>query len=126
MRPPTGACTRAPRGPPWPRGREGVGAGWSAKLLIGLAFRLLGVGGDLHLDDLVGVGDGTVAGRVALLDLVDIVHAGHHRAPDRVLTVKEGRGCEHNEELAVGTVWVGGPRHRDGAAHVLLVRKLGS
>src|SRR5215204_2926751 len=88
------------------------------------SFRL-GVGGDLHLDDLVGVADAAVARLVALLDLVDVLHSGLDLAPDRVLAVKERGWREADEELAVGAVRVLGAGHRQGAAHVLLVREFG-
>src|SRR5262245_33273230 len=75
-------------------------------LLLGLEHlgrplfrRIVGVGGDLHLDDLVGVGR-----RLAGLYLVDGVHAVDHLAPDRVFAVEEGRRGKVDEELAVGAV----------------------
>src|SRR5271156_6485090 len=81
---------------------------------------LLRVGGDLHLDDLVGVGDCTVAGGITLLDLVDVFHARGDLAPDRVFAVERRGRRKHYEELAVGAVRVGGARHRDDAPHMLL------
>src|SRR5260221_2747022 len=81
---------------------------------------LLLVGGDLHLDDLVGL-----RRRLALLDRVDVFHARGDLAPDRVFAVEEGRRREADEELAVGAVGVVGARHRDGAADVLLLAELG-
>src|SRR5260221_7563976 len=81
---------------------------------------LLLVGGDLHLDDLVGL-----RRRLALLDRVDVFHARGDLAPDRVFAVEEGRRREADEELAVGAVRVVGARHRDGAANVLFLAELG-
>src|SRR3954451_13836270 len=81
---------------------------------------LLGVGGDLHLDDLVGVLDRAARVPVALLDRVDVLHAGNNLAPDRVLTIERRGWREADEELAVGAVRVLRARHRDGAADMLL------
>src|SRR5712691_13376474 len=71
-------------------------------------------------DDAVGVGH-----RLAALDLVDVVHAFGHLAPDRVLAVEPGRVGKADEELAVAGIGALRPRHRDGAAQVLLLRELG-
>src|SRR5437764_402642 len=88
-------------------------------------FRLLGIRGDLHLHDLVRVRDRAVAGLVALFDLIDVFHARGHLPPNRVLAV-EGRGRrEHDEELAVGAVRIGGARHRCGAANMFFAGELG-
>src|SRR5262245_21043011 len=76
----------------------------------------LGVGRHLHAHDAVRIGDGTIPSRVALLDLVDGVHAGHDLAHDRVLIVEAGVLGEHDEELAVGRVGVLRARHADDAA----------
>src|SRR5579883_2516108 len=79
---------------------------------------------DLHPDDPVRILDRAAAAR-ALLDRVDMLHAGDDLAPDRVLAVEMRRRRKTDEELAVGTVRVGGPRHRAGAADMLLVAELG-
>src|SRR5262245_31716424 len=71
---------------------------------------------DFSFDDLVGIDH-----RLAALDLVDILHAFGHSAPDRVLTIEERRVGKANEELAVAGVRVGGARHRDRAAHMLFL-----
>src|SRR5690349_5151003 len=81
---------------------------------------LFGVGGDLHLDDLVGIADRAVARRIALLDLVDELHPRSHLAPRRVLAVERGGRREHDEELAVGAVRALGARHADDAADEML------
>src|ERR1700730_3678061 len=78
------------------------------------------VGGHVRLDDLVGV-----LHRLAALDLVDVVHARRHLAPDRVLAVEEGGIVEADEELAVAGVRARGARHRGGAAHMRLLVELG-
>src|SRR5665647_1616816 len=72
------------------------------------------------LDDLVGV-----LHRLAALDLVDVLHALGHLAPDRVLVVEEGSIVEADEELAVAGIRAGGARHRGGAAHMRLLVELG-
>src|SRR5713226_4563013 len=81
---------------------------------------LLLVGGDLELDDLVGV-----RRRLALLDRVDELHPRGDLAPDGVLAVEEGRRREADEELAVGAVGRLRPRHRGGAADVVRLAELG-
>src|SRR5262245_17006163 len=93
-------------------------AAMSDLLLLGLKrlgrglFRcIVGVGGDLHLDDLVGIGR-----RLAGRDLVDGVHAVDHLAPDRIFAVEEGRRRKVDEELAVGAVRVARARRADGTA----------
>ena len=53
----------------------------------------------------------------ATLDLVDKIHPFHDLAPYRVLAIQMRRRCEHDEELTVGAVWIGGPRHAAGPAH---------
>src|SRR5690349_11454152 len=70
-----------------------------------------GVGRYLQLEDAVGIGDLAAAGR-ALLDRVDMLHPGRHLAPGRVLAIEVRRRVEADEELAVGAVGTGGPRHR--------------
>src|SRR6202171_5290414 len=77
------------------------------------------VGGHVRLDDLVGT-----LHRLAALDLVDVLHARRHLAPDRVLAVEERRVVEADEELAVAGIGTGGARHRGGAAHVRLLVEL--
>src|SRR5487761_517168 len=76
---------------------------------------LVGVGRDLHADDLVGILH-RAALRIALLDRVDVFHARDDLAEDRVLAVEERRGREADEELAVGAVGTGGARHANRAA----------
>src|SRR6202171_4715426 len=74
------------------------------------------VGGHVRLDDLVGT-----LHRLAALDLVDVLHARRHLAPDRVLAVEERGIVEADEELAVGGIRAGGTRHRGGAAEMRLL-----
>src|SRR5262249_25826855 len=90
-----------------------------------LTLRLLLVGGDLHLHDAIGVGDGTVARLVALLDRIDELHALRHLAEERVLAVEEGRRLEADEELAVAGIGVVGARETDRAAQEMSLRELG-
>jgi hypothetical protein len=71
------------------------------------------------LDDLVGVLHGFAA-----LDLVDVLHAVGHLAPDGVLAVEEGRIVEANEELAVAGIRTGGARHRGRAADMRFLVEL--
>ena len=59
---------------------------------------------DRRLDDVAGR-----AGRFALGQGVDELHAFDHLAPDRVLAVQVGGGREADEELAVGAVGIGVP-----------------
>src|SRR5262249_14237915 len=89
--------------------------------------RLLGVGRDLQLHDLVALalGNGAVVGLRSLVDLVDELHARDDLAPDRVLAVGPGRVGEADEELAVGAVGIVRARHRKRAADMMLVRDLG-
>ena len=75
---------------------------------------------DRRLDDLV-----RVLHRLAALDLVDVLHAFDHLAPDGVLLVEEARVVEADEELAVGAVRALRARHRGGAAHMRLGVELG-
>src|SRR5213592_1312931 len=78
------------------------------------------VGGHARLDDLV-----RVLHRLAALDLVDVLHARRHLAPDRILVVEERGIIEADEELAIGGIRAGGARHRGGAAHMRLLVELG-
>src|SRR5262249_7355424 len=73
-----------------------------------------------RLDDLVGV-----LNWFAALDLVDVLHAFDHLAPDRVPVVKEARIVEANEELAVAGIGAAGACHRYSTAHVGLVVEFG-
>src|ERR1700737_3809532 len=75
---------------------------------------------DCRLDDLVGVLD-----RLAALDLVDVLHAFDHLAPDGILLVEEAGVVEADEELAVGAVRALRTRHRQRAAHMRLGVELG-
>src|SRR5215813_7598078 len=82
---------------------------------------LFGVGRDLDLDHLVRVLD-----RLALLDLVDHVHAGRDLADHGVLAVQARGLAIHNEELAVGRIVVAAlARHADDAALERHVGELG-
>src|ERR1700723_2484778 len=83
-------------------------------------FSLRRVGGHVRLDDLVRILD-----RLAALDLVDVLHALGHLAPDRVLVVEEGRIVEADEELAVAGIRAGRARHRGGAADMRFLVELG-
>src|SRR5262245_15537688 len=76
-----------------------------------------GIGGHLHLDDTVRVAD-----RLAALQAIDMLHALHHLAPDRVLAVEKVAGRKADEELAVRRVRILGACHRAGSA---LVRRIG-
>src|ERR1700678_3959566 len=67
------------------------------------------------LDDLVGIADG-----LATLDLVNVLHARNHLAPDGILAVKKGRVAEADEELRIGRIGTRGARHRDSATHMRL------
>src|SRR5229473_2094330 len=78
------------------------------------------VGGHVRLDDLVGI-----LHRLAALDLVDVLHAFGHLAPDRVLAVEEGGVVEADEELAVAGIRARGTRHRGGAAHMRFLVEFG-
>src|ERR1700746_2936459 len=69
----------------------------------------------MGLDDLVRILD-----RLAALDLVDVLHALGHLAPDRVLLVEERRVVEADEELAVAGVRARRARARGGAPHMRL------
>src|SRR6266404_3491782 len=75
---------------------------------------------DMRLHDLV-----RILHRLAALDLVDVIHAIRHPAPDRVLAVEEGRVVEADEELAVAGIRARGARHRRRAAHMRLLGELG-
>src|SRR6185437_4062420 len=78
--------------------------------------RLIGVGGDLHADDLIRIRDRAVAVFVALLDRVDIFHAGDDLAEGGVFAVEEERRAQADEELAVGAVGIWAARHAERAA----------
>src|SRR6202035_4498452 len=67
------------------------------------------------LDDLVGIADG-----LAALDLVDVLHARNHLAPDGILAVEKGRVAEADEELRIGRIGARSARHRHRAAHMRL------
>src|SRR5690242_14577898 len=72
----------------------------------------LDVGCDLHLHHLVRIG-----GRLALVDLVDDVHALHDVPDHGVLAVEEGGVGKADEELRVGGIdAVAAPGHADHAA----------
>src|SRR5262249_58998057 len=77
----------------------------------------LGVGGDLHADHAVGVDY-----RLALLDLVDHLHAGEDLPHHRVLAVEEGTVGIHDEELRIRRVRIARACHADDAA---LARHIG-
>src|SRR5665213_1580133 len=81
---------------------------------------------DMRLDDRVGLAaDGAVVVLPALLDLVDIVHAFDHLAPDRILLVEPGGVVEADEELAVGAVGISRARRRNRALGMLVVGEFG-
>src|SRR5882757_10242598 len=79
----------------------------------------LRVRGHLRRYDLVRIAD-----RLAALDLVDVLHALGHLAPDGVLTVEERGIPEADEELAIAGIRALRTRHRHRAAHVLLAVEL--
>src|SRR3954468_9257574 len=84
-------------------------------------LRYLGrVGGHMRLHDLVGI-----FYRLAAFDLVDILHARSHLAPNGVLAVEEGRVIEADEELAVAGIRTGGTCHRRRATDMRLFVELG-
>src|SRR5476651_1960720 len=83
-------------------------------------FLVLRVGCDLDLDHLVGIG-----GRLAILDLVDELHAGRDLAPHGVLAVEEVRVLEADEELAARAVRIAGAGHRRHAAAVQFLAEFG-
>src|SRR5262245_27748887 len=59
-------------------------------------------------------------------DLVDVLHALDHLAPQRVLAGEAAAAvAEADEELAVGAVGIVGARGADAAALVDLARELG-
>jgi hypothetical protein len=63
---------------------------------------------------------------LALGDLVDVLHALDHLAPQRVLAGQAAAAvAEADEELAVGAVGIGRARGADAAALVDLFRELG-
>ena len=62
--------------------------------------------------------DAWVRGWLTLWQRVNMFHAANDLAPDRILTVKEGRIIKADEELAVGRVRIIGPRHGAYAAHM--------
>ena len=62
---------------------------------------------------------------VALLDIVDKIHAVHHAPEHRILPIEIGRIVKADEELAVGAVGIGGARHRHGAPAMLFIAELG-
>src|ERR1700722_14475664 len=72
------------------------------------------------LDDLVGIAD-----RLAALDLIDVLHARNHLAPDSILAVEKGRVAEADEELRIGRIRTRGAGHRNGSAHMRLSVELG-
>src|ERR1700736_4036927 len=74
----------------------------------------------MRLDDLV-----RVLHRLAALDLVDVLHARRHLAPDGVLIVEERCIVEADEELTVAGIRAGGTRHRGRSAHMWLLIELG-
>jgi len=61
----------------------------------------------------------------AMPDLIDVLHAVDHLAPDRVLAVEVRRVREADKELAIGAVGVAGARRSDGAALERRVAELG-
>ena len=81
---------------------------------------LFGVGGNLHLDDLIGVG-----GRLAPFQHADELHAVGDLAPDGVLAVEERGVVENDEKLAVGAVRILGAGHGADAALVADIVELG-
>src|ERR1700728_5156109 len=67
------------------------------------------------LDDLVGIADG-----LAALDLIDVLHARNHLAPDGILAVEKGGVAEADEELRIGRIRTRRAGHRYRAAHMRL------
>src|SRR5262249_39654589 len=101
-------------------GRSAMRSGGRAKSKSSVRRRpSLRIGRHARGDDAV-----RIAHRLAALDLVDILHAGGHLAPHRVLPVEPVRLGKADEELAVPGIVVARARHRDGAAHMWLVGKL--
>src|SRR5207253_11174290 len=84
------AATRS--APPAARNRRGRRA--SPRLSLEGRGDLSRIRHDAHGDDAVGVADG-----LAALDPVDVLHAFHDLAPDRVLLVEEAGVVEADEEL---------------------------
>src|SRR5437016_9846946 len=89
-------------------------AAWTTRIA---ARSLLYVGGDLNLGHHIGP-----LHRLAFLELVDHLHAGHHLADYGVLAVEEGAVGIHDEELRIGRIVAGSTGHADDAA---LERRLG-
>src|SRR6185437_12439116 len=79
-------------------------------------LRLVGVGSNLHADNVVGIVDRAVLVGIALLDGVDVLHAGRDLAEDGVLAVEERRRLEADEKLAVAAVGIAGARQAQRAA----------
>src|SRR5262249_9124906 len=98
----TGRQCGAGAAPPPPRGENERPAArkgdWQPRSVVS-SLRLLpglfGVGGHLHFDNPIRVGNLAVARLVALLDLVDVLHTGHDLAPDCILPVERRRRAEH-------------------------------
>src|SRR5690349_14955974 len=53
-----------------------------------------------------------------------MLHAALDLSPHRILAIEEPRVVEADEELAVGAVGIGGPRHRRRAPDVRLAAEL--
>src|SRR5262249_59126033 len=75
------------------------------------SFSLLGVGSDLHAGHAIGIDH-----RLALLDLVDHLHAGEDFPDYRILAVEEGAVGIHDEELRIRGDWSVCSRHAYAAA----------
>src|SRR5262249_17798261 len=87
---------------------------WAARTLPSrpvMPHLLFSVGGHLHADHAVGIGH-----RLALLDLVDRLHAREHFANHGVLAVEEGAIGIHDKELRIRRVRIARARHPDNAA----------
>src|SRR3984893_10096941 len=74
----------------------------------------------MRLDDLV-----RILHRLTELDLIDVLHARRHLAPNRVLLVEEGRIVKADEELAISGIRACRARHGRRAPHMRLVVEFG-
>src|SRR5690348_2933543 len=81
-------------------------------------FLFVTVGGDPHLDHAIRRGDGAIPGGIALLDLVDILHAAHDIADDGIIAFERRRRREHDEELRIGGIRILRARHADRPPHI--------
>src|SRR3954465_14242516 len=85
---------------------------------------LLAIGSAAHAHDFVRLAPHAVRARVALLDVIDVLHAFYHAADHGVFSVQERRGAETEEELRIGAVGILRACHAYRAAHERFVGEL--